>query len=80
MCDHLLLHFGQHAELRDGGEVLVTERAEGAYVYDTRGRRYLDALSCLFCAQLGYSYGAEFAATATKQLTSRPCSPESRNS
>lgn len=70
--DHMLLHFGQHAKLLDGGEVPVLERAEGVYVYDTRGRRYLDALSCLFCAQLGYSYGTEFAAAATKQLTTMP--------
>jgi adenosylmethionine-8-amino-7-oxononanoate aminotransferase len=70
--DHLLLHFGQHAKLLDGGEIPVLERAEGIYVYDTNGRRYLDALSCLFCAQLGYSYGTEFAAAATKQLTTMP--------
>jgi adenosylmethionine-8-amino-7-oxononanoate aminotransferase len=70
--DHLLLHFGQHAALRSGGEVPVIERADGVHVYDTRGRRYLDALSCLFCAQLGYAYGAEFAEAATKQLTTMP--------
>lgn len=70
--DHLLLHFGQHAKLRDGGEIPVIERAEGVYVYDSHGRRYLDALSCLFCAQIGYSYGAEMAAAATKQLTKLP--------
>jgi adenosylmethionine-8-amino-7-oxononanoate aminotransferase len=61
--DHLLLHFGRHANLRHGGEVLVADRAEGVYVWDTRGRRYIDGLSCLFCAQLGY--GAEFASVAT---------------
>ncbi|WP_166904058.1 aspartate aminotransferase family protein [Mycobacterium sp. DL440] len=70
--DHLLLHFGQHAKLRDGGEIPVIERAEGVYVHDSRGRRYLDALSCLFCAQIGYSYGDEFAAAATEQLTTLP--------
>ncbi|RYE43444.1 MAG: aminotransferase class III-fold pyridoxal phosphate-dependent enzyme [Hyphomicrobiales bacterium] len=70
--DHLLLHFGQHARLRDGGEILIADRSEGIYVFDTTGRRYIDGLSCLFCAQLGYSYGAEFAAVATKQLTTMP--------
>ena len=70
--DHLLLHFGQHAKLRDGEYPLIIERGEGVHVIDTDGRRYLDALSCLFCAQLGYSYGAEFAEAATAQLTRLP--------
>jgi adenosylmethionine-8-amino-7-oxononanoate aminotransferase len=62
---HLLLHFSQ-SEVDD---LLVLERGEGPYVFDTDGRRYIDALSSLFCAQLGYSYGAEMAAAATRQLT-----------
>ncbi|MFI9388992.1 aminotransferase class III-fold pyridoxal phosphate-dependent enzyme [Kutzneria sp. NPDC052558] len=70
--DHLLLHFGQHAKLRDGEYPLVITRAEGVHVIDSNGRRFLDALSCLFCAQLGYSYGAEFAEAATAQLTTLP--------
>ncbi|GAA3435314.1 aminotransferase class III-fold pyridoxal phosphate-dependent enzyme [Kutzneria kofuensis] len=70
--DHLLLHFGQHAKLRDGEYPLVIDRAEGVHVIDTDGRRYLDALSCLFCAQLGYSYGDEFAEAATAQLKRLP--------
>jgi adenosylmethionine-8-amino-7-oxononanoate aminotransferase len=70
--DHLLLHFGQHGRLRDGEYPLVIARGEGVHVIDTDGRRHLDALSCLFCAQLGYSYGAEFAAAATDQLTRLP--------
>ncbi|MFC0434252.1 aminotransferase class III-fold pyridoxal phosphate-dependent enzyme [Kutzneria buriramensis] len=70
--DHLLMHFGQHAKLRDGEYPLVIARGEGVHVIDTDGRRYLDALSCLFCAQLGYSYGEEFAEAATAQLTRLP--------
>ena len=70
--DHLLMHFGQHAKLRDGEYPLVIERGEGVHVIDSDGRRYLDALSCLFCAQLGYSYGEEFARAATAQLTKLP--------
>jgi adenosylmethionine-8-amino-7-oxononanoate aminotransferase len=45
--DHLLLHFGGHAKLRAGSEVPVINRADGVYVRDTAGRRYLDAFSCL---------------------------------
>lgn len=48
----------------------MLERGEGPYVFDTRGRRrHIDALSSLFCSQLGYSYGEEMAATIAAQLT-----------
>ncbi len=63
--DHLLLHFSRQGL----GDLLVLERGEGAYVFDTRGNRYVDALSSLFCAQLGYSYGEEMASAAAAQLT-----------
>ncbi|MGF7235908.1 MAG: aminotransferase class III-fold pyridoxal phosphate-dependent enzyme, partial [Frankia sp.] len=66
---HLLLHFTKPrlADARDP-ELLVLERGEGPYVFDTAGRRYIDALSSLFCAQLGYSYGEEMAAAISTQL------------
>jgi adenosylmethionine-8-amino-7-oxononanoate aminotransferase len=67
--DHLLLHFSRNGAFGpDRHELIVLERGEGPYVYDTRGRRYLDALSSLFCAQIGYSYGTEMAEAATAQL------------
>lgn len=66
--DNLLLHFAK-PQLDN---LLVLERAEGPYVYDTAGHQYIDALSSLFCAQIGYSYGAEMAEVATKQLTTLP--------
>ena len=67
---HLLLHFARNGAFGpDGAELVVLERGEGAYVFDTRGRRYLDGLSSLFCAQLGYSFGEEMAAAAARQLT-----------
>jgi len=72
--DHLLLHFGQHANLRSGQGVFLPDRAEGVYVYDAAGKRYIDGLSALFCAQLGYSYGPEFAKTAEQQLNRLPFS------
>ncbi len=68
--DHLLLHFTRHSELgADGGELLVLDRGEGPYVFDVHGERYFDALSSLFCAQIGYSHGEEMAAAAAGQLT-----------
>jgi adenosylmethionine-8-amino-7-oxononanoate aminotransferase len=67
----LLLHFARNGAFGpDGADLLVLERGEGPYVFDTKGRRYIDGLSSLFCSQLGYSYGEEFAAAAAGQLTS----------
>jgi adenosylmethionine-8-amino-7-oxononanoate aminotransferase len=63
--EHLLLHFSK-SEIDD---LLVLERGEGPYVFDTKGNRYIDALSSLFCAQIGYSHGEEMAAAAARQLT-----------
>jgi adenosylmethionine-8-amino-7-oxononanoate aminotransferase len=62
---NLLLHFSE-SEIDN---LLVLERGEGPYVFDTDGRRYIDALSSLFCAQIGYSHGEEMAAAASRQLT-----------
>jgi adenosylmethionine-8-amino-7-oxononanoate aminotransferase len=67
--DHLLLHFSRNGAFGpDGAELLVLERGDGPYVFDTKGRRYIDALSSLFCSQLGYSYGDEMAEVAGEQL------------
>ncbi len=65
-----LLHFSRNGAFGPGaGELLVLERGEGVYVFDTHGRRYVDGLSSLFCAQIGYSYGEEMATVAGEQLT-----------
>jgi adenosylmethionine-8-amino-7-oxononanoate aminotransferase len=63
--EHLLQHFAKQ-RIKD---LLVLERGEGPYVFDTQGKRYIDALSSLFCAQIGYSFGEEMAAAAATQLT-----------
>ncbi len=71
--DHLLLHFARNGGVRDGAvEMLVLERGEGVFVIDSMGRRHLDGLSNLFCAQLGYSFGAEMAEVASRQLIELP--------
>jgi adenosylmethionine-8-amino-7-oxononanoate aminotransferase len=67
---HLLMHFTRNGAFGpDGKRLLVLERGEGPYVFDTDGNRYLDGLSSLFCSQLGYSFGEEMAAVAGDQLT-----------
>jgi adenosylmethionine-8-amino-7-oxononanoate aminotransferase len=65
-----LLHFSRNGAFGPGGtELLVLDRGEGPYVFDTHGRRYVDGLSSLFCAQIGYSYGEEMATVAGEQLS-----------
>ena len=67
---HLLMHFTRNGAFGPGGNrLLVLERGEGAYVFDTDGKRYLDGLSSLFCCQVGYSFGEEMAAVAGEQLS-----------
>ena len=50
---HLWLHFTRMSSYADG-EVPVIVRGEGAYVYDQRGKRYLDGLAGLFVSQIGH--------------------------
>ena len=50
---HLWLHFTKMAAFADR-EVPVITRGEGCYVYDDRGKRYLDGLSALFCVNAGH--------------------------
>ncbi len=65
--EHLLLHFTRH-QAAFASELLVLDRGEGPYVFDTQGRRYIDALSSLFCCQIGYSHGEEMVSAIADQL------------
>jgi adenosylmethionine-8-amino-7-oxononanoate aminotransferase len=50
---HLWLHFTRMSSYQ-GNDVPVIVRGSGPYVYDTRGKRYLDGLSGLFVSQIGH--------------------------
>ena len=52
-AQHLWLHFTKMAAFADR-PVPTVERGEGAYVFDTSGKRYLDMLSGLFVVQAGH--------------------------
>jgi adenosylmethionine-8-amino-7-oxononanoate aminotransferase len=72
-AENLLFHFARNGGLHRGdAELLVLERGEGVFVVDDRGRRHLDALSSLFCAQLGYDFGEEMAEAARAQMVRLP--------
>ncbi|TGN65772.1 aspartate aminotransferase family protein [Nocardioides eburneiflavus] len=51
--DHLWMHFTRHSSYAEA-EVPIIVRGEGAYIYDAKGKRYLDALGGLFVSQLGH--------------------------
>ncbi len=71
--EHLLMHYTRNGSFGpDRKPVKVLERGEGPYVFDTAGNRYFDALSALFCSQIGYSYGEELGAAAVEQMAKLP--------
>ena len=71
--DHLWLHFSRHS-VYEQGEMPVIVRGEGAYLYDAKGKRYLDGLAGLFVNQLGHGRAdiAEAAAKQAAQLAFMP--------
>ncbi|MGA0582925.1 MAG: aspartate aminotransferase family protein [Castellaniella sp.] len=50
---------------------LIMERGEGVYVFDDQGRRYLEGMSGLWCASLGFSE-QRLVEAATRQLSKLP--------
>jgi len=48
-------------------EQLVIERGEGVYVYDQRGRKYLEGMAGLWCTALGYG-NEELIEAASEQM------------
>jgi adenosylmethionine-8-amino-7-oxononanoate aminotransferase len=63
--DHLWMHFTRMSSYKEN-PVPTIVRGDGAYIYDTDGRRYLDGLSGLFVVQAGHGR-AELAEAAYKQ-------------
>lgn len=67
------LHSFTHlSEFQDQPSVVI-ERGDGIYLIDTDGNRYLDAMSSLWCATLGYSE-PRLANAAKAQLSKLPYS------
>ena len=64
--DHLWMHFTRHSTYEQGTEVPMIVRGDGAYVYDDKGKRYLDGLAGLFVVQAGHGR-QELAEAAAKQ-------------
>ncbi|MDQ2779589.1 MAG: aspartate aminotransferase family protein [Pseudomonadota bacterium] len=67
---HFLHPFTDHKDLSDRG-VRVIQRAENIYLWDTEGHKLLDAMSGLWCVNVGYGQQTLIDA-ATKQLHELP--------
>jgi adenosylmethionine-8-amino-7-oxononanoate aminotransferase len=63
--EHLWMHFTRMSTFASKPAPII-ERGEGAYIWDTNGRKYLDGLSGLFCVQVGHGR-AELAGAAAAQ-------------
>jgi len=62
---HLWMHFTRMSAYQDA-DIPIIVRGEGCYVYDDKGKRYLDGLSGLFVVNAGHGRH-ELAETAYKQ-------------
>jgi len=65
---HLWMHFSRMSAYDRTHDIPVITRGDGVYVYDQRGRRYLDGLSGLFVSQLGHNR-QELADAGAKQAS-----------
>jgi hypothetical protein len=69
---HLWLHFTRTADwMGPEPSVPVLDHGAGCYVWDVTGKRYLDALSALFCVQVGYGR-EEMVEAAAAQMRKLP--------
>jgi adenosylmethionine-8-amino-7-oxononanoate aminotransferase len=64
---HLWMHFSRMGAYGPDHEIPIITRAEGCYVYDEHGNRYLDGLSGLFCCNAGHGR-AEYGEAAARQV------------
>ena len=64
---HLWMHFSRMGAYGPDHEIPIITRAEGCYVYDEHGNRYLDGLSGLFCVNAGHGR-TEYGEAAARQV------------
>ena len=68
--DHHLHPFTDYKALHEK-KSLIIDRAEGAYIYDADGNRILDAMSGLWCVNVGYGR-EELVEAAARQMRELP--------
>ena len=68
--EHHLHPFTDHKDLRSKKPRIIV-RGDGVFIYDNDGNRYLDAMSGLWCVNIGYGR-KELAIVAKKQMEELP--------
>ena len=69
--EHHLPPFTDHAQLAQEGGPRIITNADGCYLWDANGRRYLDGMAGLWCVNVGYGR-KEIAEAAYKQMLDLP--------
>jgi adenosylmethionine-8-amino-7-oxononanoate aminotransferase len=71
---HLWMHFSRHGAYDDAHDIPIITKGDGMYIWDAKGRKYLDALAGLFVVQAGHGREelAEAAAKQAKELSFFP--------
>ena len=55
--DNRLIHsFADLDRIKDPKQRMVVAQAEGAYIYDARGERYIDGMGGLWCVNVGHGH------------------------
>lgn len=67
---HHLHPFSHMGKLNASGTRII-ERGEGVFIYDSAGKKYLDAFAGLWCVNIGYGR-PEMAAAVARQMTELP--------
>jgi adenosylmethionine-8-amino-7-oxononanoate aminotransferase len=72
--EHLWMHFSRHGSYDDAHDIPIITKGDGMYLYDAKGKRYLDGLAGLFVVQVGHGREelAEAAAKQAKELSFFP--------
>ena len=66
------MHFTRMGGYGDGHDVPIIVKGDGCYLWDSNGKRYLDALAGLFSVNIGYGYGEEIGQAALAQMRELP--------
>ena len=70
--DHLWMHFTRMGGFDERQEVPIIVKGDGCHLWDSNGKRYLDALAGLFSVNIGYGYGEEIGQAALEQMRELP--------
>ncbi len=72
--DHLWMHFARQSVMEDGHGVPIIVKGEGHHIWDSKGKKYFDALSGLFVVNAGHGRRrlAEVAAKQAEELAFFP--------